>query len=187
MDRPELLKTICVKIGKAETEALAALSADNKLPVSELLDLSFQRQQEIAFRAGWILETIAIKYPGAFKPLVSDFLNRYAHQRNTSCQRHFTKIMMCLTDPEYSDRVQVSSCFDAGPIIETTFEWLIDPKTPVAVQVNCMDVLFNLKDTLPWISAELQSQVVFLLHAGSPALQSRGKAILKKLSKSTKS
>jgi hypothetical protein len=30
-------------------------------------------------------------------------------------------------------------------IIETTFEWMINPQTPVAVKVNCIDVLYNLK------------------------------------------
>jgi hypothetical protein len=66
-------------------------------------------------------------------------------------------------------------------LVEITFDWLIDPETPVAVKVNCMDILFPFAKEQSWIKDELRSQVQFLLNDGSAALQSRGKRILKKL------
>ena len=61
------------------------------------------------------------------------------------------------------------------------FEWLINPHTPVAVRVNCMDVLYYMSPQFPWIKEELLAQIEFYLKDGSAALQSRGKGLLKKL------
>ncbi len=61
-----------------------------------------------------------------------------------------------------------------------------DPGTPVAVQVNCMDVLYNLRGHEDWIADELKQQTEFLLRNASPALLSRGKRILLKLKQKRK-
>ena len=181
MDKSDLLETISNTLVKAKVKELALLAADNKLSASDLLDLTFHPQREVAFRAAWVLEFVAMNYPESFVPLVKEFLDRYPDQANQSCQRHFTKIMMCLTDRKGSDKLQLPPHYNVDLALEKTFEWLIDPETPVAVRVNCMDVLFSLRDRLPWVAEELQCQIVFFLQTGSPALQSRGKAILRKL------
>jgi hypothetical protein len=181
MDKTELLQAISTALGKKTVKELALLHADSKLAVSDLLDLTFYRKPEVAFRAAWVLEFIVLTYPDSFKPLVTEFLDRYKEQNNPSCQRHFARIMMCLADPKYSKKLQLPSHYNLGPILEKTFEWLIEPKTPVAVKVHCMDVLFNFRNRLPWVAEELEFQIVYLLKTGSAALQSRGKAVLKKL------
>ncbi|WP_276363438.1 hypothetical protein [Daejeonella sp. H1SJ63] len=73
---------------------------------------------------------------------------------------------------------------DLENLIETTFELMINPETPVAVKVNCMDILFNMRATYDWISGELREQILFLLKDGTAAIQSRGRSILKQLRKS---
>ena len=61
------------------------------------------------------------------------------------------------------------------------FEWLINLATPVAVRVNCLDILLNLRNEFPWIKEELQAQIEFYLRDGSPAMQSRGRKILRQV------
>lgn len=65
--------------------------------------------------------------------------------------------------------------------MEVVFGWLIDPDTPVAVQVNCLDILLNLCSHADWIAEELGTQTRHLLRRGSAAMQSRGKRVLAKL------
>ncbi|NEU08337.1 hypothetical protein GZH53_08455 [Flavihumibacter sp. R14] len=181
MNKSELLHAISTTLVKAKAERLAALTANKEVSVSDLLELTFYNQPDIAFRAAWILECVVRKYPERFESLIPEFLDRYIEQNNQSCQRHFTKIITCITDPKWSAMQHLVPHYNVEPIIEKTFEWLIDEKAPVALQVNCMDVLFNLRNRSSWIGEELRSQILFLLHDGSPAVQSRGKAILKKL------
>lgn len=88
---------------------------------------------------------------------------------------------MWLTEHKHLKSKKIPQGYDMEPVVEKTFEWLICPRTPVAVRVNCMDILFNLKQEFPWIEEELKAQVTFFLHDGSAAMQSRGKAVLRKL------
>ena len=183
MNKSELLKTISGALNKGKVSELSCQAADGGISAADLLDLTFYPRQEVAFRAAWILDCLVLTYPECFAPLVSRFLERYSDQSNRSCQRHFTKIMMCLTASKCPDKFQIPVGYNQESIIESTFEWLIDPATPVAVRVNSMDILFNLSYTTPWIAAELALQVDFLLQSGGAAVQSRGKAIAKKLMK----
>jgi len=80
-------------------------------------------------------------------------------------------------------RISIHRLLPAIAIIGTTFEWMVYPQTPVAVKVNCMDVLYNLKEIDGWIADELRAQIEFQLKDGSAALQSRGRKVLKKLSR----
>lgn len=88
---------------------------------------------------------------------------------------------MYLTDSGSTTEIKPLINTHQEQIIETTFDWLIDPQTPVAVKVNCMDILLNFGKEQRWIPDELRSQVQFLLKDGSAAVQSRGKRILMKL------
>jgi hypothetical protein len=146
--------------------------------VAQLIELTFEKEYEVAFRAAWVLEYVFLDHPRlAFNELPT-FLKVYPIQKNDSCKRHFTKIAMIIT--ERRDLVEL---YDFEPVVETSFEWLIDENTPVAVRVNCMDVLFNLRNDFSWVAEELQPQIEHLLKDGSAALQSRGKRLLKKLKK----
>jgi len=89
--------------------------------------------------------------------------------------------MIYLTDSESNTEIKPLISEYQEQIIEITFDWLIDSQTPVAVKVNCMDILLHFGKEQPWIPDELSSQVQFLLKDGSAAVQSRGKRILKKL------
>lgn len=178
MDRDQLLKKLSQALTKKGTVQLAM---DKACKPDDLIGLSLYPQAEIAFRASWILEQLVYFRWDDLVPSLPDLISVYLRQGNRSCQRHFTKIMMYLTHPESSPFMKSLIDSNQGQIIERTFEWLIDPETPVAVKVNCMDILLNLRSGSEWIPDELRSQIQYLLKDGSAAIQSRGKRVLKKL------
>lgn len=178
MDSAFLLLEISKPIGKKEVVSLAEKS---EWLLAELIKLCLNSNYEAAFRAAWILELAAVNFQERFIEQLDIFFNVYFKLKNQSCQRHFTKILMWLTTGKAN-----RDCLSARTlenIVETTFEWMIDQQTPVAVRVNCMDILYNLTDEVDWIADELCSQIEFQLKSGSAALQSRGKKVLHKLSK----
>jgi hypothetical protein len=181
MDKQALLMEISGTLAKADIQRISAILYRSGFPISELIELTFYPQKEVAFRAAWILEHLALGNPDDFKPYIIEFLDRYPQQMNQSCRRHFAKIMAALTDSKDLSHMWVPEKHNLDNVAEKTFEWLIDPKTPVAVKVYCMEVLFNLHLHVPWIKEELEAEIIFLLHDGQPALQSRGKAVLQKL------
>ncbi|HWK99320.1 MAG TPA: hypothetical protein VNQ55_05215 [Parapedobacter sp.] len=165
---------------------LSALGDAPDVPMTELHDLCYDVDHpKLAFRAAWLLEYIAVNYPDRFMLVMNPFLARLAHQKNPSCQRHFTNILIRLTRPKVPTSYQRTLLStDREQLVETVFSWLIDPQTPVAVQANCMDVLLNMSGEFEWIREELKLQIEFLLRDGSAAIQSRGKKVLGKLSRS---
>ncbi|WP_262246619.1 hypothetical protein [Parapedobacter soli] len=162
---------------------LSALGDDPDVPMAELLDLCYEVDHpRLAFRAAWLLEYIAVQHPDRFSTVAGNFLVRLPTQKNPSCQRHFTNILRRLTHPKapipYKNVIHLA---DREMLVETVFNWLIDPLTPVAVLANCMDVLLSFSEEFEWIREELKQQIEFLLRNGSPAIQSRGKKVLEKL------
>ncbi|MXV16594.1 hypothetical protein [Hufsiella ginkgonis] len=182
MDTNWLTDTIKTAIGKKRVLQAAARFAGEELPVTRLLELTFAPEKEQAFRAAWILEHLATDMPDAFQPGAEAFLDRYPEQRNLICQRHYCRIMMEIAGKKNGLRYKtVLEKRNLDPVIDATFEWLIQPGSPVAVQVNCLDILYLLRHRADWVTGELRLHIPFLLQGGSAAMQSRGKKVLAKL------
>lgn len=178
MTREELLAVFKKPIGKKDVQSLASQISGHSHLTKNLMELSFHQEQEVAFRSAWVLEHCMALNPGTMIENLNYFLTVYPRQTNLSCKRHFTKMMMFLSKGLNYNYIKHS---DLNQVIETTFEWLINPATPVAVQVNCLDILFNLRSHEEWIEGELLAQINFLLKDGTAAMQSRGKRLLKRL------
>lgn len=183
MTREALPQALSLTLTKTKVWALAG---EAELPVSDLLDTCFKKESPaIAFRAAWVLEHVTEQHPERFLPYFPQFVQRLPEQQNYSCQRHFSKILMQFSNPKASAayREALASITDREKIVEVIFDWLINPKTPVAVKVNCLEVLLNFSHIFPWIKDELQAQTEFYLKDGSPAMLARSKMILRQVSK----
>lgn len=178
MTKPELLEYIKKAIDKKTVARLVSAVYLAPQLIQNLIELTFHKETEVAFRAAWVLEYCLVDSSEYMTLNLPQFYNAYLIQKNLSCKRHYTKVLMHYSDKR---RKVILVGYDLHPIIETTFEWLIDKATPVAVQVNCMDILFNLKENVNWVEEELKAQIIFLLKDGSAALQSRGKRLLKQI------
>lgn len=185
MDQQTLINRLPA-VAKIKVPALVALAEDSTIPVTLLHDICFHKENNsIAFYAAYVLEHIATNHHERFMPVFDTFISRLPEQHNFSCQRHFTKILMLITHPKTSEHYRDAYAhIDREQLVETVFGWLIDPRTPVAVQVNCMDILLNMSREFHWVRDELKHQVEFLLRDGSAALQSRGKKVLARLRRS---
>ena len=172
----DLEKELAKAFGKKGALERAKICGAQPGGAKDLIELSFHRDQPIGFRASWILELMFADRE-LLRNELHTFLDAYPKQKNLSCRRHFTKILMqVLNDKGFKEELRH---FNWDDIIEATFEWLAG--SPVAVQVNCLDILFKLKDKESWIKEELEDQINFFLRNGTAAMQSRGKRLLKKM------
>lgn len=158
---------------------LSFFTANGKVKCGDLISLCRHQDQQIAFRASWVLEFFAHDKPELFINHLPDFLVLYPKILNQSVQRCFTKILMLLTAKKFLVAHSISPViFDE--CLSASFDWLINPKTPVAVQANALDVIFQLSPYHDWVLEELKVILQDKLVSGSPALTSRAKRILKK-------
>ncbi|UKJ09053.1 hypothetical protein [Solitalea lacus] len=183
----EIFKQLEKPLNKKSVVHLALQFVEKGITIREIIDLTFLPNKEQGFRAAWILEQIAFNNQELFLPDFSYFCSRFPEVENESCKRHFAKIM-----EQYSHYLRNSSAVNKNlmdsicsinyePVIETLFDWLINPKTKTAVIAFSMTALCNFHSLYPWIREELFQQIHFLMKNGSPGIQSRGKYLLKKI------
>ncbi len=182
MQTKALRKQIEITLTKEKVLNLTEIVKQQDINVKDLIELTFDPNLQIGFRAAWILENLLLKDEMLFLENLDELLLRFPQVKNPSCQRHYVKILVYLTSPK-ANRAIKSRIEKANlePIIETCFEWLIDPKIAVAVKVFCCEVMFNLRNRYDWIADELAREVEFLMKDGSAGIQSKGKKILKAL------
>jgi len=151
------------------------------ITLADLLNISLEKDKKIAFRSAWVFETIVLKNTALLKCVLPQFLDNLKKQKNWSCLRSYSKILLFLTskkNKEYTLQNEIEE-----EIIEYSFQWMIEPSCPVAVLVNCLDILNNLRKKHPWIYEELQAQISYFQRTKpSPALMSRTNKIIQQKS-----
>lgn len=178
----ELIQEISKTLVKTKVVKLTAILQDQNFALRDLVDITFHPDKNIAFRAAWILENLFLKKPGTYLNDLEYLVSRVNDVNYPSCQRHYAKIMMHITEPKAPASIREKlSEIDLEPIIEKLFDWMIDAKVLIAVKVFAAQALFNMRKRYPWISEELAEQFQFLMRNGTAAIQSRGKKLLSQL------
>ncbi|WP_443943724.1 hypothetical protein ACJVDH_12430 [Pedobacter sp. AW1-32] len=177
-----LLETIKTTLSKNKVVKLASIASDGTFSVLDLIDMSFNKDEQIGFRAAWILERVYSFHQHRFLPYADEFLERLPAQQNLSALRHFTKILAFMTQKNASTAVkEIIEMYNTETLIEVVFAWLIDEKIPVAVKSHCLNVLANLVPKHNWIRTELIETMEFLVDRESIAFFAKVKQIRKQL------
>ncbi|MFC4210261.1 hypothetical protein ACFOWA_03650 [Pedobacter lithocola] len=173
-------------IGVIQVEELAALSLKDFYTITDLINLSFHKEEQMAFRAAWVLERIYSNHQSKFLPHISLFLERIPHQQNLSALRHYVKILAFMTKKNAAEDVQqIINEYDTNNLAEIVFGWLIDERIPVAVKSHCLNILANLCHKHSWIKDELPETMDYLIDKESIAFFAKVKQIRKQLKNKT--
>ncbi|MFU1859783.1 hypothetical protein ACK8HY_22495 [Sphingobacterium sp. NGMCC 1.201703] len=149
------------------------------ISLQDLLSLSLEKDKKISFRAAWVFETIVLKDTTLLQGLLPQFFDNLKNQRNWSCLRSYSKILIYLTSNKNKSYLLDDKTEEQ--LIEHAFQWMIDQQCPVPVLVNCLDILNNLSKKHPWVKEELLAQIShFQKIKPSPALLSRTNRILRR-------
>ncbi len=182
ISREELIKQISSTMGKTKVLELSRILKEQHFALRDLVDLTFDADRDIAFRAAWILENIFLQDPTRYEADLGYLVSRIKEVKHASCKRHYAKIMMHITakkaPPVIKQKLQE---LDLEPVVEQCFDWMIDPEVLVAVKVFASEALFNLRNRYTWINEELADQIRFLMKNGTAAIQSRGRRLLGQL------
>jgi hypothetical protein len=182
MDKTELVKQITTNIGKVKVLHLTKILNEQQFDLRDLIAITFHQDKDVAFRATWLLENVFLQKPEAYLPQLDYLLSGIDKVKHPGPQRHYAKIVMHITDADaptiIKDKV---ATIDFEPVVEKLFDWMIDAKVKIAVKAFAAEALFNLRHRYDWISEELANQLQFMMRNGSPAIQVRGRKLLKDL------
>ncbi|WP_443939490.1 hypothetical protein [Pedobacter sp. MW01-1-1] len=177
-----LLETLKNTLSKHKVEKLAAIASDSSFSPKDLIELSFHPNEQIGFRAAWVLENIFSNHPARFVPHGDYFLSKFSQQNNLSALRHYVKILAFWTHKKALPGLkQVLDNYPTNDLAEVVFAWLIDDKIPVAVKSHCLSILANLAVKHVWIKEELLQTIDFQVDKESIAYFAKAKQIRKQL------
>lgn len=181
--QPDLLLTIIKStLSKKTIEELAKTIAESGFSIKKLIDLTFHEDEQMGFRASWILENIYIRHVFHFKSAATYFLTVFSQQDNLSSRRHFGKILALMTAKKAPIYIaETINLYKTDKLVETVFNWLIDEQVPVAVKSHCLNILANLSSKHIWVKAELLATMDFLVDKESIAFYAKVKQIRKQL------
>ena len=178
----ELIKEISTTLIKSKVVKLKTILEKQQFALTDLINITFYPDKNIAFRAAWILENLFLEKPEGYLDELDYLLSRVKDVSNPSCKRHYAKIIMHITSAKAPASIQRElSEIDLDPVVEQLFDWMIDAKVLIAVKVFASEALFNMRHRYPWITEELVDQIRFLMRNGTAAIQSRGRKLLSQL------
>lgn len=177
------LESLLVKsISKNRVVSITCLINHDQINIFDLINLTFHKNEQIAFRSAWILENIYTKHQDRFLPHAAYFLQKYPLQNNLSCRRHYSKILALMSHKKANPLLQkILYQQDTQQLAEKTFEWLIDENVPVAIKSFCLNILANLSPKHGWIKEELLQTIDYLIDKESIGFFSKAKKIRQQL------
>ena len=153
-----------------------------------LLLLAFDVKYKRHFKAAWVLEFVLEQKIHWLYPHLDYFCENIHRFKHESAIRPMAKIVYWVA-VRYINKKDLTlnnllNINHINLIIETGFDWMIQ-NIKVAPKVYTMRTLYNLgkiKDRdLDWVHGELKQIILQQISSGSPAYQSIGKRILKKI------
>lgn len=135
-----------------------------------------------AFKSAWALEHLLQRPSGPFllESYSQQVYTGYLRSTNWSVLRSFSKLMMLLLSR--GDWMRKNGTEQKEALLEKTFQVVDDLDCPVALRVNCWDVLYGMTSEFDWLSMELRLRIELALeNRPTPALKSRGLRILERM------
>ena len=180
LTKQQLTDELSHTLGKTKVLKLSRILEEQHFALPDLIDITFHPDKVIGFRAVWILENMFLKHPEKYINELEYFVSRFKGVSNHSCMRHYTKLMMHMTDIKSPESVRLKlQTIDLEPVVEQLFDWMIDPKVKVAVKAFAGKALFNLKDRYDWITEELEGQLKIFMCDKSAGMRSAAKNTLR--------
>lgn len=167
---------LLAELSKRNTDYIASVVDQDEMLFKELIDILISNEKIVSGRAGWVIETIWLKYPQMINPYINDLIDFLPITHRDNQRRHCLKILSA-TNLETLDEERL------GILIDKCFTWLEDPVYPTAVKMFSMQIIYNYVRIEPVIASELIAIIENQLEDATPGFRNRGEKLLKELYK----
>ncbi|MCB2196071.1 MAG: hypothetical protein KQH79_09425 [Bacteroidetes bacterium] len=167
---------LLAELSKRNTDYIASVVNRDKTLFKELIEILLSNEKLVSGRAGWVIETIWLKYPQMIKPYINDLIDFLPKAHRDNQRRHCLKILSTI-NLETLDEERL------GILIDRCFTWLEDPIYPPAVKVLSMQIIFNYVKIESLIASELIAIIENQFEDATPGFKNRGEKLLKELYK----
>jgi len=166
--RDEILK----EHSKENALRIATYACSSKKNFKELMKCFLDKEYRIAQRAAWSVSWAARKKPEMIQPYIKVLVEQL--QRKDVHHAVIRNSIRVLEDMEIPEAFH-------GEVMNTCFNFIEDPSTPIAIKSFSLTALFNLSKHYPEIKHELRLIIEERWDTETAAFRARGKKILKAL------
>ncbi|MEQ9425713.1 MAG: hypothetical protein RJQ09_14915 [Cyclobacteriaceae bacterium] len=158
---------------KAQALRITAYIGNDEDKFAKLIQLFLSDDYRVTQRAAWILSHCCDEHPELIKPHLTRIVKNLDNNPNIAVKRNTVRILQFIQLPESL----------MGPLADHCFNYLRSPKETIAVKVFSMTILSNICRYFPELSNELIPIIEEQMPYGSAGFKSRGKKVLKELSR----
>lgn len=168
-------KTLLLKEhSKANAQYISDLVGDDTILFNELIDLIYHTEDQIAQRAAHAASHCFDKSPYLIVSHILKMIDYLDTNPAVAVKRNIVRMLQKQAIPESHQGKLVNHCFN----------YILDAKETVAVKVFSMTILTHICNSYPELSSEVSLVIHDLLQNNpTPGIRSRGKKLLKQLSK----
>lgn len=170
-----LLNLLENRHNKATTTFIAKEIIKSPKLLSNLIQIIKNDDVTLSQRAAWPMSVVAETNPELFIPYLDDLVKLLENtSKHSAVKRNILRAFQFIK--QFPNNIE-------GQLINQCFKLLNSNSEPIAIRVFSMQVLFNISIKYPEIQSELRESILFQFENQSAGFQSRGKRILKQLSK----
>lgn len=164
---------ITTEYSKQAIVEIAADIGDDPDKFAELMAIYTEGNWRLTQMSAWAIKEVGDKSPRLLKPYIPRLIAMLREEHHDAVARNNLALMAAWDIPEDYWEDLYAICF----------EFLENPQKPIAIRVHAMQVLANIACKLPDLIPELLMVIEAHLPNGSRGLQSRGRKLVKKLSR----
>ncbi|HLI92499.1 MAG TPA: hypothetical protein VKU83_02770 [Puia sp.] len=166
----DLLKLLRHEHSKRQTDMIVEWVGADKERFGRLIELFFSGEYRITQRAAWPLSYCVQRYPSLIVPYYKRLLDNLARTDiHVAVIRNTVRLLQHVSIPKRFH----------GRVMNTCFDLIQKPETPIAVKAFSLTILSNLAADYPEIRGELRLIIEEQWEQATPAFRSRARKILK--------
>jgi hypothetical protein len=166
----ELQKALLKEHSKAQNEKIVKWVGNDKKRFAELMRLFFNGEYRLTQRAAWSMSDSVIAHPELVKPYIPKLIKLLKEPEvHGAVTRNIVRLLQ---------EVEIPKKYH-GEIMTICFDFIVNPKTAVAVKAFSITILENLAAIYPEIIPELKLIVQERWEHETPAFRQRGNRIMK--------
>lgn len=171
MSRAAIEEILLTEMSRFTIERAVHYVGSNNELFGNLVSIMLSGKSPLPQRAAWAISIITDQQPWLLKPYIEQLTGQicnFEHPALTRC------ILRYLCVNEIPDN-------QMGSLLNLCYKYLLDLRTPIAVRVYSMQIIFNISEYEPGLKEELKLTLESLYDTGSSGFQNRAGRLLKQL------
>jgi hypothetical protein len=143
---------------------------ENPGSLRNLLDLCFLEKYPLSMRAARAVQLYCEKHPEDLYPFLDETVEKTIRSKIKGVRHNFLKI--------YAEYIDIRKISDAGPLLNTCFEWLLDRNITPAIKIHSMGVIYKLGLDEPALLHELAATLEIIMDESETSMKTCGRKML---------